>query len=68
MTSMSLIGITFSLNRVLLSVLTCLHSTTLQGCRLPNVTTTVTKSSGERTSENAVKAKFAEFIFPDVGE
>src|SRR5215208_8033247 len=39
------------------------HNTTLQHDRLPSVTATVTKPSGERTSENPQKAKFAEFLF-----
>src|SRR5215218_3343966 len=39
------------------------HNTTLQQDRLPSVT----RWSGERTSENAQKAKFAESQFSDVG-
>src|SRR5215203_709708 len=52
------------------------HNPTLQHYRLPSVTTTVTKQNiqGElprillkRTSENAQKAKFAEYLFYEVG-
>src|SRR5215204_3400942 len=47
------------------TVLSCpfSHNATLQHYRLPSVTTTVTEPSGERTSENPQKAKFAEFLF-----
>src|SRR5829696_5376481 len=39
------------------------HDTTLQQHRLLSVTANVTEPSGERTSENAQKAKFAEFLY-----
>src|SRR5215213_3314815 len=42
------------------------HNSTLQHRRLSSVTATVTKPSGERTSENAQKAKFAGGVTPRI--
>ena len=40
-----------------------LHNSTLLHYRVPNVTGSVTSRSSQRTSENAQKPKFAEFLF-----
>src|SRR5215211_4410173 len=47
---------------MLLFCLLC-HNATLQQYRLPSVTKGVTKPSAERTSQNSVKPKFAEFTY-----
>jgi hypothetical protein len=47
---------------MLLFCLLC-HNATLHKYRLPSVTAIVTKPSAERTSQNSVKPKFAEFTY-----